>query len=63
MQEEVEALRSMVKDLKAKVDRYEAALVEIAAGPLSPAPDGCLAEKAEDFETRAQAVAKTALLP
>lgn len=61
MQEEVEALREMLKETKAKADRYEVALTAIAAGPLSPAPDGCHREEAEEFERRAQALAKAAL--
>ena len=61
MHEEVEALRAMLKDMKAKADRYEAALTSIAAGPLSPAVDGCAKEDAEEFETRVQGLAKAAL--
>ena len=61
MREEIEALRSMLKDVKAKADRYEAVLTTIATGPLMPSPDGRACEEAEEFEERVQKMAKEAL--
>ena len=56
--EEVEALRAMLKEMKAKVERYEAALVEIAKGPMDVDDD-----LEPDFSLRAQNLAKVVLAP
>ena len=56
MQEEVEALRAVLKDMKAKVVAYETALRSIASGPL----DGATESK-DAFADRAQALARGVL--